>query len=246
MCCCCPRSAQRRPWRATCAGQIFFMDKVKVSDLSAQFARLRLMGPQALTAAGRHRRWTCSGAGEGEWRGREDGLLVVAQRQYDLPGYEIVVAQDRQEEIVTRLAAVGAVVLEGEDAYHARRIELGRPLPGAELTGEYNPLEAGLAWACAENKGCYTGQEIIARQVTYDKVTRSLVGIVGDEPAVRRRCAHASTAVTWAPSPAPRIHPGSAHPSPSPLSSAPMMLPGTELQVEGKPVRVAHLALRCR
>ncbi len=31
-------------------GQIFFMDKVKVSDLSAQFARLRLMGPQALTA----------------------------------------------------------------------------------------------------------------------------------------------------------------------------------------------------
>ncbi len=83
---------------------------------------------------------------------------------------------------MTRLAAVGAVVLEGEDAYQARRIELGRPLPGAELTGEYSPLEAGLAWACAENKGCYTGQEIIARQITYDKVTRTLVGIVGDDP----------------------------------------------------------------
>ena len=45
------------------------------------------------------------------------------------------------------------------------------------MTGEYSPLEAGLAWACAENKGCYTGQEIIARQVTYDKVTRVLVGL---------------------------------------------------------------------
>jgi folate-binding protein YgfZ len=159
-------------------GQIFFMDKVKVSDLSAQFARLRVVGPQALTALAATG-LDLSGAGEGEWRGR-DGLLVVAQRQYDIPGFEIVVAQERQEEIVTRLAAVGAVVLDGEDAYQARRIELGCPQPGAELTGEYSPLEAGLAWACAENKGCYTGQEIIARQVTYEKVTRLLVQLQGD------------------------------------------------------------------
>jgi folate-binding Fe-S cluster repair protein YgfZ len=32
-------------------------------------------------------------------------------------------------------------------------------------------------WVCAENKGCYTGQEIIARQLTYDKVTKRLVGL---------------------------------------------------------------------
>jgi folate-binding protein YgfZ len=50
------------------------------------------------------------------------------------------------------------------------------------LTGEYNPLEAGLAWACADNKGCYTGQEIIARQITYDKVMRTLVGLVAAHP----------------------------------------------------------------
>jgi tRNA-modifying protein YgfZ len=75
-------------------------------------------------------------------------------------------------------------VLDGEEAYQARRIELGRPLPGFELVGEYNPLEAGLGWACADDKGCYTGQEIIARQVTYDKVTRSLVGLDSDEVLV--------------------------------------------------------------
>lgn len=219
-------------------GQIFFMDKVKVSDLSAQFARLRLMGPQALTALAATG-LDLSGAGEGEWRGR-DGLLVVAQRQYDLPGFEIVVAQERQEEIVTRLAAVGAVVMEGEDAYRARRIELGRPLPGAELTGEYSPLEAGLAWACAENKGCYTGQEIIARQITYDKVTRTLVGLVGDQPLP------AGAALT-ADGRDVGIVTSAAH---SPLLDSPIALavakrshdaPGTELQVEGKPVRVTAL-----
>ena len=39
----------------------------------------------------------------------------------------------------------GAHLLADDSAYRARRIELGRPAPGAELTDEYNPLEAGLA-----------------------------------------------------------------------------------------------------
>ena len=72
---------------------------------------------------------------------------------------------------------MGAAILADDGAYTARRVELGRPIPGRELTGDYNPLEAGMQWVCAENKGCYTGQEIIARQVTYDKVTKTLVGL---------------------------------------------------------------------
>ncbi len=59
---------------------------------------------------------------------------------------------------------------------------MGRPISGAELTDAFNPLESGMAWVCADDKGCYTGQEIIARQVNYDKVTKSLVGLVSDEP----------------------------------------------------------------
>ncbi len=159
-------------------GQIFFMDKVKVRNLSEEHARLRLIGPQALTvlaATG----LDMQGAAEGEWRQR-DGLLAVRQRSYDLPGYELLMAADKREDLIERLAAVETTLLENDDVYQARRVELGIPLPGAELTGEYNPLEAGLAWACADDKGCYTGQEIIARQVTYDKVTRTLVGIASE------------------------------------------------------------------
>ena len=62
------------------------------------------------------------------------------------------------------------------------------------------------AWACAENKGCYTGQEIIARQVTYDKVTRMLVGLRSDAPlavgatlTADRRDVGAVTSVAWSP-----------------------------------------------
>lgn len=39
----------------------------------------------------------------------------------------------------------------------------GRPKPGAELTADFNPLEAGLYHAISVNKGCYIGQETIAK-----------------------------------------------------------------------------------
>jgi folate-binding protein YgfZ len=60
-------------------------------------------------------------------------------------------------------------------------VETGVPAPGAELTVQVNPLEAGLRRLCDDRKGCYTGQEIIARQITYDKVTTHLVGLLLDE-----------------------------------------------------------------
>jgi folate-binding protein YgfZ len=218
--------------------QIFFMDKVKVSDLSPHYVRLRLVGPQALTALAATG-LDMHGTADGEWRGR-DGLLAVWQRQYDLPGYEIVVEQENWEDVVARLAAVEATVLEGEDAYQARRIELGRPQPGAELTGEYNPLEAGLAWTCAENKGCYTGQEIIARQLTYDKVTRSLVGIVSDEllatGSVLRVDGRDVGAITSA-----AYSPLLGSPIALAIVKRPHDVAGSELQCEDKTVRVKEL-----
>jgi folate-binding protein YgfZ len=156
-------------------GQIFFMDKVTVADASARHSRLRVAGPEA-EAALRRLGFFAGGAAANTWEQLAE-TIALAQPEYDLPGFELLVPAGESDAWLARLQEAGAVVLAGDAAYAARRVELGRPAHGAELTGEYNPLEAGLAWACAENKGCYTGQEIIARQVTYDKVTRTLVGL---------------------------------------------------------------------
>lgn len=221
-------------------GQIFFMDKVQVEDLSAQYSRMRLLGPQALTALAATGMQKQS-IDDGDWQ-EQHGLLAVAQRQYDLPGFEMLIPPGKEKEIVTRLAAVHTVVLSGDEAYHARRVELGRPLPGAELVREYNPLEAGLAWACAENKGCYTGQEIIARQVTYDKVTRSLVGITGAElleagAALKAEGREVGTVTSVAFSPALDAPIGLA------IVKRPHDAAGAELQAGELTVRVAALPL---
>jgi len=157
-------------------GQIFFMDKVRVSRPDAPFSRLRMVGAhaaQVLEAAG----FAPLPGADGGWR-RTDDSIILRQETYDLPGYELLVPDTRLRE---RLSTLEAATLD-ETSYTARRVELGRPAFGAELTDEYNPLEAGLGWTCAENKGCYTGQEIIARQITYDKVTRALVGLRAATP----------------------------------------------------------------
>lgn len=157
--------------------QIFFMDKVKVENPSANYRRWRVMGPGAgalLAQAG-------PALPDGDDRfAQAEGVTLLRQERYDVPGYEVVASLAEADALSARLAEGGARFLADQSAYHSRRVELGRPAPGAELTGEYNPLEAGLAWAVADSKGCYTGQEIIARQITYDKVTKTLVLLRSD------------------------------------------------------------------
>jgi tRNA-modifying protein YgfZ len=57
------------------------------------------------------------------------------------------------------------------------RIEHGFPRGGKEITEMVNPLEIGLRPAISFTKGCYIGQEVIARLDTYQKVQRVMVGI---------------------------------------------------------------------
>ena len=63
------------------------------------------------------------------------------------------------------------------DGYRIIQVEQGLPSAEHELTEDFTPLEIGLLGAISDRKGCYTGQEVIARQLTYDKVTRRLVGL---------------------------------------------------------------------
>lgn len=174
-----PAAGEARALERHLAGKIFFMDKVKVRNLSGELGRLRVMGAQAevaLAAAG----IDLLGAVNSSWS-EQAPILAVKQQQYDLPGVELIGPASALADLQDRLVAAGAVVCQDDAAYTTRRVELMRPLPGAELTGDSNPLEAGLAWACSENKGCYTGQEIIARQITYDKVTRMLVTLRSEQ-----------------------------------------------------------------
>jgi folate-binding protein YgfZ len=53
----------------------------------------------------------------------------------------------------------------------------GIPREGCELIDSFNPYETNLRHAISFTKGCYIGQEVIARLDTYQKVQRRLVGL---------------------------------------------------------------------
>ena len=80
------------------------------------------------------------------------------------------------EALWQRLAAAGARPI-GAATGEILRVEQGLPRLGRELTQSYNPWEAGLDRAIHLDKGCYIGQEVIARLDTYDKVKQHLVGL---------------------------------------------------------------------
>jgi folate-binding protein YgfZ len=59
----------------------------------------------------------------------------------------------------------------------ALRVRSGIPGVPNEINEEHNPWEAGLDEAISLTKGCYVGQEVVARIRTYQKLRRRLAGL---------------------------------------------------------------------
>ncbi len=85
-----------------------------------------------------------------------------------------------------RLPGGGFFVLDGtsspeplcdDETYNLLRVEAGLPVAGLELTESINPWESGLDFAISLDKGCYNGQEVIARLHTYKKIKQGLMGL---------------------------------------------------------------------
>ncbi len=57
------------------------------------------------------------------------------------------------------------------------RVQTGLPGESGELTNKYTPLEVGLVDFVSSTKGCYTGQEVLARQVNYEKINQQICGL---------------------------------------------------------------------
>ncbi len=66
--------------------------------------------------------------------------------------------------------------------FDAWRIERGYPLFPHEINEDYIPLEAGLWGAVSFAKGCYTGQEVLARMESRGQIARRLVRMTTDAP----------------------------------------------------------------
>jgi glycine cleavage system T protein len=108
--------------------------------------------------------------------------LVCRTEETGEDDIEILIPADAVVTAWERLMDAGAVhgiKVVGSQARDALRMEAGLPKAGLDLNEEIVPPEANLEEkAFSLNKGCYPGQEVVARMDTYGSVRRHLVGLV--------------------------------------------------------------------
>ena len=76
-------------------------------------------------------------------------------------------------------------ILEMEDCqFNSFRIKNMIPICGKEIINSYNPLEIGMSHLIDFDKGCYIGQEVIARLDTYDKIQRKLLMLDNEKDSI--------------------------------------------------------------
>ncbi len=116
-----------------------------------------------------------------------DDVIVNVARIPDLgvDGYRVLAVRDEFERLRDAALAQGARMA-GSAAVEAARVEAGRPLCGVDMDESTLPQEANLEAlnAISYTKGCYTGQEIVARLHFRGHVNKRVVGLRVDGSAV--------------------------------------------------------------
>ena len=150
------------PAAAEILGRYAPFSRVKLEDLSkgdVPWSVLGLYGPRAPKLLD-GLRLAEHGSAEVEVGG---AALLAAGVAVPVPGFDLLGPADALRAARERLLRAGAVPADLA-AYAAARVEAGVPLFGTDMTPENFPAEAGvLDRAVSFTKGCYPGQETVAR-----------------------------------------------------------------------------------
>ena len=116
-----------------------------------------------------------------------DGGIVVPAKRSVPGGYDLHVPVENVAVLFTALQEAGAVPA-GEETLGTARVLAGIPTVETEAGEGVLPQEAGLEYAVSYTKGCYLGQEIMARIEARGKLRRSLQGLMlADTPEANER-----------------------------------------------------------
>ncbi len=158
---------------------IFFNDQVILEAAGRSHTQIALYGPEAATLLA-----DMSGSVLPELKLHAttnidlNGVLVRVARRHPIGGHGLTLYLPTEElrAIQAGLEQAGARTL-GANSLDILRIEAGIPAFGRELSAEYIPLETGLLQAVSFTKGCYVGQEIIARMESRGRLAKQLRGL---------------------------------------------------------------------
>lgn len=149
------------------------IEDAELTNLSESHARLLIVGPtayEAVTSAfgvsiedGASISTTISGV----------SVVIAADDSRAVRWVDVICGASDTSEVAEAIVNAGAVAIDSENFEHFR---IDQMMPGSDLEyGEHsNPIESGLLSLIDFDKGCYVGQEVIARLDAYDKVQRNV------------------------------------------------------------------------
>ncbi len=162
---------------------VFFNDDFHMRDLSQSHSVISLYGATAEALIKDSFDLDTGKIQKHHWRTvtLSDGTPITIHRTDPLGGhgYLLISPKESLESLKQQLNQAGAREIQ-RDVFGYFRVVEGLPLHGFEMTSDYIPLETGLWDDVSFNKGCYTGQEIIARMESRGRVAKKLVKLAGD------------------------------------------------------------------
>ena len=160
--------------------RFIIMDQVEVTDETEASFCIGLFGPDSaeiITKAG-------MGAPSTEEHGHTNSSRIMIARELwtGEDGYLLLGPRDEAESVWRVLTESGAKPA-GVATLESLTLEAGVPLFGKDMTSAVNPMQAGLEEKAIDfDKGCYIGQEVIAKIKYLGQVNRGLVGLkIGGE-----------------------------------------------------------------
>ena len=157
-----------------------------VKDLTAETVLLSLQGKAAAERLGSVLGESAGSIAEGSvtqtiWQ--NDPITVVRASHTAADGFDLMVNNTHAQQFWQMLLAVGARPV-GYDALELLRVEAGIPRYHQDMDETTVVTETNLDNAVSYTKGCYIGQEIIARIKYRGHVAKKLRGLVFEKPAM--------------------------------------------------------------
>ena len=158
-------------------------DRVELLDRSGEWGILSIQGPGASDLLMQHFPSGLPANPHRHVSGTMSGISVrICRHLRTSPGgYDLIAPLDRLAELWAAVQGTretpGAQPV-GWEAFNADRVEAGIPLYGLDLDETHLPMEAGLQSAISFTKGCYMGQEIVARATYRGQVNWVLSGLL--------------------------------------------------------------------
>lgn len=160
-------------------------EEVQLRDITEDYALLALQGPRSEALA--HALFPgpfpeLSKRQHGNFHMGDAEVTVVRISRTGEWGYHLVVEKEKAMKVAERVMVVGKLYglrPVGHSASEILRIEAGVLRYGIDVNEDISLPETGLEnLAASENKGCYPGQEVVARTKTYGGLQRKMTGFI--------------------------------------------------------------------